>query len=1013
MLMLTASLSWAIAQNRTITGTVTSGEKKEPVMFANVVVEGNTSIGTTTDVDGKFSLSVPASAKRLVFSYVGLKTTTVEISNVMNVVMSEDGQVLDQVVVVGYGTGQKLSTISGSMARVTSEEIANRPVANVMDAMQGKVAGMQVQTSSGDPNAVANVSIHGKGSLGASTTPLYIVDGMQTELSTVMAMNPNDFESVNVLMDASSTSIYGARAANGVVVITTKRGKSNDEGDGHIVFNAQYGISEIITRKPFEVLMTAEELLEYQARHEYMGVPAGNVQALKDAMVNATPPQGKQKWYVPSYNEDFKDFDWVSFFMGKKAPTYQGDLSISGGTNKTSYYISLGVLSQQGIYRERNFYDRYSGRINLDTRVKSWLKVGTNLSGAYTRSISPSFESTNYYNTGTMAIYTMPPYLSPYDKDGNRREHMVSGDQSKDWTFLDQSEPYLNEYTDAYQANIAAYAQLNPLEGLTIKTQAGLDATFDIASRTMKAGRPFVKGDKRGFRSERRGVYNNFTWTNTAEYKFNFLDRHALTLLAGQEWIDYKYNSIGAVAQGFEDQDFILLGQGSSDPNMLSLPSQSIGGYRYLSFFGRANYAFENYLYLDLSLRSDSSSKFGPEKRTGVFYSFGAMYDLYRAHLSHVNWLNALRVRASWGTTGNSSIPSLAWQPILGKSNYRNNLGIGIASPGNPKLGWETQSNLNLGVDFDAFDNRLHAVVNGYMRITDDMLMTVPMPYSSGWGSLYENVGSMRNTGIDLTLSYDFIKTRDWNVYASTTFNYNDERITKLFYGLDKYPMPNKGIMWTVGKPQTFLISRFAGVNPDNGNPQWYQPVYDADGKPTGDVEITEDYNEQKLLQDSGKRVTAPIAGGFSFGASWKGLALDLDWAYELGRYTINNDRFFIENNQENSLWENKSRKMFDEWQKKGDQTDVPKYGTQNVFDDRLLESTSYLRLKNIRLSYTLPSSLFENVPVITGASVYVLARNLWTLTSYKGFDPEATRNVSMNAYPNTKQYVAGLQLTF
>lgn len=982
-------------------------------MFANVVVEGNTSIGTTTDVDGKFSLSVPASAKRLVFSYVGLKTTTVEISSVMNVVMAADSEILDEVVVVGYGTGQKLSTISGSMARVTSEEIANRPVANVMDAMQGKVAGMQVQTASGDPNAVANVSIHGKGSLGAGTTPLYIVDGMQTELSTVMAMNPNDFESVNVLMDASSTSIYGARAANGVVVITTKRGKSNDEGDGHIVFNAQYGISEIITRKPFEVLMTADELLQYQARHRFLGVKPGDVDGLKKKMVEATPSEGQQEWYVPSYNKDFADFDWVNFFMGKKAPTYQGDLSISGGTNKTSYYISLGVLSQEGIYREKNFFNRYSGRINLDTRVKSWLKIGANLSGAYTRSVSPSFEATIYYNTGTMAIYTMPPYLSPYDAEGNRRMHMVSGDQSKDWTFLDQYEPYTKEYSDTYQANIAAYAQINPIEGLTIKTQAGLDATFDIASMTVKNGVPFVKGDRRGYRSERRGVYNNFTWTNTAEYKFNFLDRHALTLLAGQEWIDYKYNAIAASARGFEDQDFTLLGQGSIDPNMLRLPSQSIGGYRYLSFFGRANYAFDNYLYLDLSLRSDSSSKFGPKKRTGIFYSVGAMYDLYRAHLSHVNWLNALRIRASWGTTGNSSIPSLAWQPLLGKSNYRNNLGIGIASPGNPELGWETQSNLNIGVDFDALDNRLHAVLNGYMRITNDMLMDVPMPYSSGWGSHYENVGSMRNTGIDVTLSYDVVKTRDWSAYVSTTFNFNDERITKLFYGLKEYPMPKRGYMWSLGKPQTFLIARFAGVNPENGKPRWYQSVFDENGKPTGEEIITDVYDDQKLLHDTGKRVTAPITGGFSFGGAWKGLALDLDWSYELGRYTVNNDRFFMENNQENNLWANKSRKMFDEWQEKGQNTDVPKYGTQGVFDDRLLESTSYLRLKNIRLSYTLPSSLFENVPVISGASLYILARNLFTVTKFQGFDPESARNISRNAYPNTKQYVAGIQLTF
>lgn len=341
-LMLTASIGWAVAQNRTITGTVTSGEGKEPVMFANVVVEGNTSIGTTTDVDGKFTLSVPASAKKLTFSYVGLKTISVPITKVMNVVMTTDDRTLDQVVVVGYGSGQKLSTISGSMARVSGEQIAEKPVANVMDALQGKVAGMSVLTTSGDPNAVANVQIHGAGSLTAGTAPLYIVDGMQTDLATVMAMNSNDIESMNVLMDASSTSIYGARAANGVVVITTKKGKRSDEGLGHITVNAQYGVSQFLNRKPYDEMMTGDELLEYQAAHGYLKAKT-KAELLAALSKKAQNENEREAWpFIPlfdvdDYNPADYNFDWLNFLMGRTAPTYNADISFSGGSNRTQY----------------------------------------------------------------------------------------------------------------------------------------------------------------------------------------------------------------------------------------------------------------------------------------------------------------------------------------------------------------------------------------------------------------------------------------------------------------------------------------------------------------------------------------------------------------------------------------------------------------------------------------------------------------------------------------------------
>lgn len=1014
-LMLTTCIGWVVAQNRTITGTVTSGEGKEPVMFANVVVEGNTSIGTTTDVDGKFTLSVPASAKKLTFSYVGLKTISVPITKVMNVVMTADSQVLDQVVVVGYGSGQKLSTISGSMARVSGEQIAEKPVANVMDALQGKVAGMSVLTTSGDPNAVANVQIHGRGSLTAGSAPLYIVDGMQTDLATVMAMNSNDIESMNVLMDASSTSIYGARAANGVVIITTKKGKRSDEGSGHITFNAQYGISQFLNTKPYEDMMTGDELLEYQAAHGYLEAKTKR-DLLKKLAEKANTSDESQAWpFNPPFDidNDYKpedyNFNWLNFLMGRKAPTYNADLSFSGGSNRTQYYISMGTLSQEGMTRGRNSFTRYNGRVSVDSRVKDWLKVGANIFGAYTTQYASDFEGSPYVNEGTYGALSQPRYFNPYDKNGQLRRYWYLPAVGDFTVFQDITDQYLNKVSNGYQANLGGYAELTPIKGLILKTQAGLDLSHSVSSRAFKPG-AYWRTDKRGWRSEQRGLSALFTWTNTAEYRTSFADQHKLTFLLGQEWVQNRSDVIGAYVKGLEHPEFMLLGSGSKQPEDLLLPDQAKSGYNYLSFFGRVNYSFDNYLHLDLSLRSDASSRFGLNNQTAFFYSLGATYDVYRAHLEHVKWLNTLRARASWGTTGNSSIPTLAFYPHLSRANYSGIFGLSAASIGNPDLGWEKQSNLNIGVDLDAFDNRLHTVLNAYHRITDNMLMLVPLPYISGFSGRYENVGSMTNTGVDLTISYDFVRTRDWNVYASAVLNYNDERITKLFYDLDEYKMPRYGLAYKKGQAEQFLAAEYAGVNKKTGKQQWYVP--DEHGNISKD-RITEDYEEGKLLRASGKKLRAPFNGGFSMGAGWKGLALDLDWSFNVGKWVMNNDRFFTENVNHNFIESNKSRKVREAWTEENPNTDVPKYGETMAFDSRLLEKASFLRLKNLRLSYTLPSEWFEHMGPITGVRVYVSGRNLLTFTPFSGFDPEATNNLALNSYPNTRQYVGGVQITF
>lgn len=996
-LSLTISLGWAIAQDRTVTGNVISSEDNEPVMGANVVVEGNTAIGVTTDLDGNFTLKVPANAKRLVISFVGLKTQTVDIAKVMKIVLHPDSEVLGDVVVLGYGSGQKISTVSGSVARVTSEKIAERPVANIMDALQGQVAGMQVATSSGDPSKVADVKIHGSGSLGASSTPLYIVDGMQTSLSVVASMNPNDFESVTVLKDAASTSIFGARAANGVVVITTKKGKGGEK-DGRILFSAQYGVSRIVSERPLRDMMNVQELLAYQAKH---GLVKGRktVKEIKEYL--ADPNNG-----FAIYDKTFENgFDWLNYYF-KTAPTSQADISFSGGSDRTQYYISLGQFSQEGISHENSRYSKYSGRINVDTRVKDWLKIGLNSSASYgTRQTVGSFNRGGQVssNRGTAGVLFALPYYSPLDENGKPlrgfyKTHRGSRHLTRE---------YIQEFNAAVhretRANVGGYAQLTPIEGLTLKSQIGMDATHHRGTAHLYPGLVEITDDGLGFKTESFSSSYLATFTNTAEYKFNVKEDHSFTALLGQEWVNYNYNMIYAEANGMEHKNFWLLSDGRSE-NYLAAPDQDISSYAFLSFFGRLNYGYKDFLFLDASLRNDQSSRFGPNKRSAIFYSVGAMFDLYRVALQDVKWLDALRLRASWGTTGNSAINLYSYQPLLGAARYTNALGLQVSQFGNPNLSWETQGNFNFGVNAEMFDGKLGAEVDYYFRNTSDMLMSVPQGYSTGFGSRYENVGSLYNTGVDVTLNYNILRTKDWNVYASTTFNYNINRITKLFGGLSEYVIPNTGVYWGVGKAEVLYMAEYAGVN-DKGQQMWVRP----DGTKTTEW-------EPLLLEKPTKyKTTPPVNGGFSLGASWKGIALDADFAYVLGKWTLNNDRYFTEGNTEENGGLNRSRKLINEWTKPGDElnTDIPKYGETPQFDTRFVEDASFLRLKNLRLSYTLPSKWFADNGVISGAKVYVLGRNLLTVTKFTGFDPETALNTTSNVYPNTMQFVGGLQLQF
>lgn len=962
-----------MAQNTKVTGQVLD-ENGEPVIGASVVVKGTT-IGTVTDFDGNFTLDVPSNGKQLEISYVGMKKVEVGVSSRVKAVLESDSQALDEVIVVGYGSAKKVGTVIGSVANVTSEKIAAKPVTNVMDALQGQVAGLQIFTNSGDPGDKSMSSssyLRGVGSLTAGNSPLYVLDGSPVSAEIMNMMNPNDFASVTVLKDASATSIYGSRAANGVIYITTKRGKTNEKAV--VTVSGNYGVSTLARKVGSP--MNSSQLLNYQLKH-------GNItQADFD-----------------KYTASGIDTNWQDYFF-ENAPTYQGNLSVTGGGDKSLYYLSASYLNQEGIVYGSD-YDRYTLRANLETQATDWLRIGANIAGAYdmTEVSLYTYQGSNSLNGGIFGTMLNQPYFNPYDENGNRLEK-IPGLNGYDPNYLTDKNP---NHGNQAQFNGNAFIQLTPLKGLTIRSQLGIEA-YDYR-KTTKVLPTHPSANGKGTTTESFQRSSQFTITNTAEYKFDINDDHHLTLLAGQEGIKASFETFAGKTTGQSDDRLTSIWNGTS----ALMPTTSVYpfNYEYLSFFGRVDYSYKDKYYADFSVRNDASSRFGSKNRAATFFSGGAMWNMKSEDfMQDIDWLSSLKLKASVGSTGNSEIGNYDHLGLVGTRNYNTASGWYISNPGNEDLGWETQILTNVTAEASFFD-RIRAEITWYNRQTKDMLMEVPVPYTSGFSTIMQNVGEMKNTGIELTFGFDIVKTRDMLLQFNVNYAYNKNKITKLFYGYEEWPMPSYTTTYKVGEPMQFFMPIYAGVDPEDGMQMWYIPG--TDGETTKDVDLA---NSGALDQATGVTLYAPHTGGFNLNFAWKGLSIGADFAWVLGKHMVNNDRYFSEN-PANFAGMNQSTEVLNEWEKPGDITNMPKYGEVMIFDTHLLENASFLRLKNLSIAYELPKSWMKQTRVIRNCKIIGTARNLFTITKYKGADPEIDSNLTYGAFPNTKQFTIGAELTF
>ena len=974
MLLLTClfiGIGLVTAQVTKVTGTVISEEDGLPVVGASILVKG-TAVGTVTDMDGKFQLpNVPSSAKTLVISFIGMKSQELPIKQTMNVILKPDTETLEEVVVLGYGSGKKIGSIVGSVAKVNSEKLSAKPVANAMDALQGQVSGLQVYTSSGEPGSSSSSYIRGVGSLTADNEPLYVLDGTPVSSSVMVMMNPNDFESVTVLKDASATSIYGSRAANGVIYITTKRGKIGEKAV--ITASGNYGTARLARRVSNP--MNSTELLNYQLSHGII----------------------KQETYDKYINSGI-DTNWEDYFFKDDAPTYQANLSIQGGSNKTMYYVSGSYYFQDGI-TPRSEYNRYTFRSNLESRPTDWLRFGANFGATYDEQQTSLFtyQGSNNLNGGIFGTILNPTYYNPYGEDGSKLD-VIPGLNRYSPYYLSDKQP---SSSNTAQLDGTAFIQLNPIEGLTIRSQFGIEA-YDFRQTSKRlASHPNATQGGYTYEAFRRNA--KLTITNTAEYNFKIKDIHDFTILIGQEGIKNDYQRFGSETTGQSDDRLSMLEAGTA-ATLLGADENDLYTYQFLSFFGRINYALNDKYFADFSIRNDASSRFGKDNRNAIFMSGGLMWNMKKeSFLEDVNFLSDLKLKASIGTTGNSSIGNYDHLALVGTNLYNAQRGWKINTPGNGDLGWEKQTLANIGIEA-SFWNKYRIELTYYNKKTSNMLMDVPVPYTSGFSSITQNVGSMTNSGVEIAVSLDLLKTKDWFVGFNMNYAYNKNKITELFYGYDEWAMPNYLVSYNVGEPVQYYMAEWAGVDPADGQQMWYIPGTDG--------ETTKEYDEERLQQATGKKRYAPHNGGFGLNVSWKGLSLNADFAWVLGKYMVNNDYYFAANPY-NFAGYNQSKDVLNEWKEPGDITDIPAYGNVMQFDTHLLENASFLRLKNISLSYTLPKNWLLPTKVIQGVRIMATARNLFTITNYKGADPELDTNLTYGAYPNTKQFTIGAELTF
>ena len=1069
----------SLAQSKQISGTVTGPDGK-PVAGATVMVDGS-HVGTTSNGDGSFTITAPGNGS-LVVSFIGYETQKVAIGGKtrINISLKEDTQAIDDVIVVAFGTAKK-DAFTGAAKVIKSDDLIKTQSSNVGDALVGKIAGVQFSSASGRPGSGQKIYVRGYGSMNAKNDPLWVVDGVPYE-GDINNINAADIESISVLKDAASNALYGSRGANGVIMVTTKRAKA---GEATVTFDGKWGIN---TRalQTYDIVEDAGEYYEmhYKSLYNYYTLDqkytplAANIAANKlltsndpgglgynvftvpdgqnligdNGRLNPRAKQGRLVTDAKGQQFYLQPDNWLDEIYKSSSFRQEYNVSVSGATDRANFFASLGYLDNTGIV-DGSSNERYTARLRADYQAKKWLKVGGNMS--YTHFVWNNGNKTNDDGDGQgegnadggnafATAIRMAPIYPVYMRDGNGNIMIdeygfkmydtgdgrnggalrTNGGKSNDLQDI-QLNKYINE-GNAFMAN--GFADFSLYKGLklTLNGSVSLDETRGTEVSNPYYGQ-FAESGGAVFKSHSREIAYNMqqllTYTNT------FADVHNLDLLFGHEMYNRKsYGLYSSKTMMFSPDNTELSGAVVDS----SRSGSSVLEYNNEGYFFRGQYDYDNRIYFSGSYRRDASSRFHPDHRWGNFWSLGAAWIINRESWFNASWVNMLKVKASYGSQGNDNLGSKA-ESYYRYTDYREILssGDGVTSvlyqKGNPDITWETNANLNVGVEFGLWDNRLSGSIDVFNRKTTDMLFELATPIESGYTTIFTNIGDMVNRGLEIELNADLIRTKNLVWDFSLNMTHYKNKVTHL---PEQFKNNTTADGKHVGRWQStkfltegesvfsFYVPTYAGVDPETGKSLWY--TYKTDDAGNKERIKTSDYS---VASQEGREMHGDalpdVYGGFGTSLRFYGVDFSIGFTYQLGGQVLDQGyMFYMDSPAGTSTGNNYHHDLLNSWTPENSGSNIPRFAyndsNQAAVSDRFLTSASYLNIQNITLGYTLPKRITRKF-LVENLRIYFACDNVWYWSKRQGLDPRQAINGITNPYyyAPIRTFSGGVTVTF
>ncbi len=993
----------AFAQNVQLPGTVQEATG-DAVSGAAVQLKGSTTTYTMTDALGGYKISVPSNGT-LVVSCLGYKTAEVAVNgrNVIDIVLESDTETLDDVIVVAYGTVRR-EAATGSVATMNNDGLSETPALSVDKMLTGKMAGVTITSETGQPGGSSQIRIRGTSSVNAGNEPLWVVDGIPVmngdqsyftnTNNAIGTINPNDIESITVLKDAAAASIYGSRAANGVILVTTKSGKS---GKATFSARAKLGATTLANDNNFRP-MTGAELLDF---YRVAAVNAGS-----------DPDNPTSPYYNPMSILTGHLDNWLES-VTNIGMLQEYEINASAGNEKSKFYSSLSYQSTDGVVDAVN-YTRLTGRVNADYKLLDNLEIGTRVNIAYTMNQDTEMQNL-YYSNPFFAGLTIRPWTPVIDPETGEYNLNIPENSNTNplYNALCHGE---DQWEKQYRTQASMYLQWEPVKNLIFKTNNMFEGMFGEGIRYWGPD----PGDTEGTLQTSNTQRIRLTTSNTATYSVDF-GQNQLRALVGQEAMTYNYQYIYAYSPSV-DANIPYLSTGVSASDQVSDHKQE---ETLLSFFGNLDYNYAQRYFLQASIREDGSSLFGAQNRWGLFWSASGSWNITNEKWMKgtSNWLSLLKMRLSYGVNGNNNIAPYKAYGVYAPSTYNGGTGMLPSSPANDVLSWEKNKTWNLGFDFAFFDGRVSGQVDLYDRKTTDMLLSKKVPQTSGFSSNFMNIGAMTNRGIEFMLEGDIFRSADFVWSAGFNIAFNKSIVDNLGDDTWMSASYDSRLRHVVGHDfYTFYLRDYAGVNPSNGEGLWWHHEYGKNEDGTDNLDdivsstLTSDFNKASYIYAGSPEPKA--TGGFNTNVAWKGFELGAFFEFKTGNMVFLAENRYLQADG-NQMTMNQSNSALNYWKAPGDTGVNPKpvagnsSNSYNISSTRYLQKGDYLRIKDVTLAYNLPEKVLKAIKM-KNVKVYMSALNPYTFHDVDFYDPErGEEGMGFGIYPQTKSFVGGIEITF